>query len=256
MRRVTLEKKERVAVITLNRPEKRNALTLELRQELYRILKDVDSDETTRAAIITGAGEAFAAGADIRAMQAYTVEDAIESSLQGSRVFLFLEKMGIPIIAAVNGWALGGGLELALACDIRICSDNAKFGQPEVRIGILPGYGATIRLPRIIGIARAKEMIYFGNIISARDAEKIGLVSSVVPPDSLMEKAMQSAQTLVRGPASISLAKKAIHSAFDLDMDAALKYSSKLYGEAYKTNDAREGIRAFLEKRKPEFKGN
>jgi len=256
VRQVTLEKKERVAVITLNRPEKRNALTLELRQELYRILKDVDSDETTRAVIITGAGEAFAAGADIRAMQAYTVEDAIESSLQGSRVFLFIEKMGIPIIAAVNGWALGGGLELALACDIRICSDNAKFGQPEVRIGILPGYGATIRLPRIIGIARAKEMIYFGNIISARDAEKIGLVSSVVPPDSLMEKAMQSAQTLVRGPASISLAKKAIHSAFDLDMDAALKYSSKLYGEAYKTNDAREGIRAFLEKRKPEFKGN
>lgn len=256
MRHVTLEKKDRVAVITLNRPEKRNALTLEMRQALYRILEDVDSDETTRAAIITGAGEAFAAGADIRAMQAYTVEDAVESSMQGNRVFSFLEKMGIPIIAAVNGWALGGGLELALACDIRICSDNAKFGQPEVRIGILPGYGATIRLPRIIGIARAKEMIYFGNIISARDAEKIGLVSSVTSPDSLMAKAMESAQTLVRGPASISLAKQAIHSAFDLDTDAALKYSSQLYGEAYKTNDAREGIRAYLEKRKPEFKGD
>jgi enoyl-CoA hydratase len=256
VRPVTLEKKDGVAVITLNRPDKRNALTLEVRQELYRILKGVDSDDTTRAAIITGAGEAFAAGADIRAMQAYSVEDAVESSKQGSRVFLFLEKMRIPIIAAINGWALGGGLELTLACDIRICSDNAKFGQPEIQIGILPGYGANIRLPRIIGIARAKEMIFFGEIISARNAEKIGLVSAVVSPDSLMEKAMESAIALVRGPASISLAKEAIHSAYDLDMDAALNYSSKLYGEAYKTNDAREGIRAFLEKRKPEFKGN
>ena len=162
MRHIKLEIKGRVAVITMNRPEKRNALNSEVRQELYNVLKRIDSDENIRSAIITGAGEAFIAGADIQAMKNYTVEDAIESSRQGSKVFSYIEKMGIPVIAAINGWALGGGLELALACDIRICSENAQFGQPEIKIGILPGYGATIRLPRIIGIARAKEMIILG----------------------------------------------------------------------------------------------
>jgi len=254
--KVTLKKKDQVAIITLNRPEKRNALSLDVRKELYSILKEIDSEEIIRAAIITGAGEAFAAGADIQAMKDYTVDDAIESSMQGSRVFAFIEKMGIPIIAAINGWALGGGLELALACDIRICNDTAKFGQPEVKIGILPGYGANIRLPRIIGIARAKEMIYFGTIISSSDAEKIGLVTQITSQDNLMETALDLAQQLAHGPASISLAKKAIHASFDLDMNSALELSPILYGDAYKTNDAREGISAYLEKRKPTFKGN
>jgi len=256
MQPVILENKDGVAVITLNRPDKRNALTPEVRRELYEIFKALDADETIRAAIITGTGKAFAAGADIQTLQGYSVEDAVEASRQGSRVFLFLEQMRIPTIAAVNGWALGGGLELALACDIRICSDNAKLGQPEIRIGILPGYGANIRLPRIVGIARAKEMIYFGSILSSREAEKAGLVSAVVAAGSLMQKAMETARTLVQGPASIALAKKAIHSAYALDMEAALERSSRLYGEAYNTNDAHEGIQAFLEKRKPEFKGN
>jgi len=256
VRHIKLEIKGRVAVITMNRPEKRNALNSEVRQELYNVLKRIDSDENIRSAIITGAGEAFIAGADIQAMKNYTVEDAIESSRQGSKVFSYIEKMGIPVIAAINGWALGGGLELALACDIRICSENAQFGQPEIKIGILPGYGATIRLPRIIGIARAKEMIYFGEIITAKEAENNGLVTLVTSPTDLMEKAMELAQKLVRGPASLSLVKHAINSAFYLNLNEALELSLKLYGDAYKTNDAMEGILAYLEKRKPIFKGN
>jgi enoyl-CoA hydratase len=253
---VKLEKKDRIAVITMDRPEKRNALNAEVRRELFNVLKSIDSDKKIRSLIITGSGEAFIAGADIQAMKNYTVEDAVESSRQGSRVFSYIEKMGIPVIAAINGWALGGGLELALACDIRICSDNAQFGQPEIKIGILPGYGATIRLPRIIGVARAKEMIYFGKIITAKEAEKIGLVTQVTTPSDLMEKAMELAQKLVQGPASLTLAKQAIDSSFDLNLNEAFKLSSKLYGDAYKTNDAREGIRAYLAKRKPIFKGN
>lgn len=256
MRHIKLEKKGRVAVITMNRPEKRNALNSEVRQELYNVLKRIDSDENIRSAIITGAGEAFIAGADIQAMKNYTVEDAIKSSRQGSKVFSYIEKMGIPVIAAINGWALGGGLELALACDIRICSENAQFGQPEIKIGILPGYGATIRLPRIIGIARAKEMIYFGEIITAKEAENNGLVTLVTSPTDLMEKAMELAQKLVQGPASLSLVKQTINSAFYLNLNEALELSSKLYGDAYKTNDAMEGILAYLEKRKAIFKGN
>ncbi len=256
MKHVKLEKKDRVAVITMNRPEKRNALNAEVRQELFNVLKSVDSDKNIRSVIITGAGDAFIAGADIEAMKNYTVEDAVESSRQGSQVFSYIEKMKIPVIAAINGWTLGGGLELALACDIRICSETAQFGQPEIKIGILPGYGATIRLPRIIGVAKAKEMIYFGKIITADEAENMGLVTQVTSPLKLMEKAMGLAQRLVQGPASLTLAKQAINLAFDLNSNEAFKLSSKLYGDAYKTNDAREGILAYLEKRKPIFKGN
>jgi enoyl-CoA hydratase len=255
MGQVIFEKKDRIAVITLNHPEKKNAITSMVRQGLYTILKEIDSDNHIRAVIISGAGESFAAGADIRAMKDYTVEDAVKSSREGSKIFLFLENMKIPVIAAINGWTLGGGLELALACDIRICSTNAKFGQPEVKVGILPGYGANIRLPRTIGMARAKEMIYFGTIITAFEAEKIGLVTLVSSRKQLMDKAMALAQKLACGPASISLAKQSINSILDLDMDTALERSSRLYGDAYKSHDAREGILAYLEKRKPIFKG-
>ncbi len=253
---VKFEKKERVAVITMNRPEKRNALNSEVREELYTVLKQINSDKAIRAVIITGAGEAFIAGADIAAMKEYTPEDAATSSRHGSQIFSYIEKMSAPVIAAVNGWALGGGLELALACDIRICSETAQFGQPEVKVGILPGYGATIRLPRLVGIARAKEMTFFGKIINAEEAEKIALVTGVTSPGDLMGKAMELAQKLAQAPASLSLIKQSINSSFDLDADAAFELSSKLYGDAYRTEDAREGIQAYLEKRKPVFKGN
>ena len=218
-------------------------------------MQEVDSREDIRAAIITGAGEAFVAGADIASMKDYTVEDALKASRDGSRIFLFIENMRIPVIAAINGWALGGGCELALACDIRICSDDAKFGQTEVRIGIIPGYGANIRLPRLIGTGRAKELIYTGRMIDPAEAERIGLVNSVVSKEDLMDEAMKLAGRISKGPASINLAKQAINKAFDLEMDDALELSSKLYGDVYNTSDSKEGINAFLEKRKPEFTG-
>jgi len=252
---VKLDIRDRIAVITINRPEKRNALSLEVREDLYQRLKEVDSREDIRAAIITGAGEAFVAGADIASMKDYTVEDALEASRNGSRIFSFIENMKIPVIAAINGWALGGGCELALACDIRICSDDARFGQTEVKIGIIPGYGANIRLPRLIGAGKAKELIYTGRIIDAAEAERIGLVNSVVSKEDLMDEAIKLAGRISKGPASINLAKQAINKAFDLEMNDALELSSKLYGDVYNTRDSREGINAFLEKRKPEFTG-
>ena len=252
---VKLDIRDRIAVITINRPEKRNALSLEVREDLYQRLKEVDSREDIRAAIITGAGEAFVAGADIASMKDYTVEDALEASRNGSRIFSFIENMKIPVIAAINGWALGGGCELALACDIRICSDDARFGQTEVKIGIIPGYGANIRLPRLIGAGKAKELIYTGRIIDAAEAERIGLVNSVVSKEDLMDEAIKLAGRISKGPASINLAKQAINKAFDLEMNDALELSSKLYGDVYNTRDSKEGINAFLEKRKPEFTG-
>lgn len=252
---VKLDIRDRIAVITINRPEKRNALSLEVREDLYQKLKEVDSMKDIRAAIITGAGEAFVAGADIASMKDYTVEDALNASRNGSRIFLFIENMRIPVIAAINGWALGGGCELALACDMRICSDDARFGQTEVKIGIIPGYGANVRLPRLIGAGKAKELIYTGRMIDAAEAEKIGLVNSVVSKKDLMDEAIKLAGRISKGPASINLAKQAINRAFDLEMDDALELSSKLYGDVYNTRDSKEGINAFLEKRKPEFTG-
>ena len=252
---VKLEIQDKVSVITINRPEKRNALSQDVRECLYQRLQEIDSRKDVRAVIITGAGEAFVAGADIASMKDYTSEDAMKASRYGSSIFSFIENMRFPVIAAINGWALGGGCELALACDIRICSDDARFGQTEVRIGIIPGYGANIRLPRLIGAGKAKELIYTGRIIDAAEAERIGLVNSVVSRETLMDEAMKLAGRISKGPASINLAKKAINKAFDLEMDDALEFSSKLYGDVYKTGDSKEGINAFLEKRKPEFTG-
>jgi len=252
---VKLEITDRIAVITINRPEKRNALSREVRNDLYQKLQEVDSRKNVGAAIITGAGEAFVAGADIASMKDYTVEDARKAASHGSRIFLFIEEMKFPVIAAINGWALGGGCELALACDIRISSDDAMFGQTEVRIGIIPGYGANVRLPRLIGAGKAKELIYTGRIIDAAEAQRIGLVNSVVSKEILMDEAMKLAGRISKGPASITLAKQAINKAFDLEMGDALELSSRLYGDVYNTHDSKEGINAFLEKRKPEFTG-
>jgi len=253
--KVNLEVKGRSALITINRPERRNALNEEVRIDLQRVLEEVDSREDLRAAVITGAGEAFVAGADITAMKGYQPDDAYRASMQGSEIFLFIETMGIPVIAAVNGWALGGGCELALACDIRIASEAARFGQPEVKLGIIPGYGATIRLPRLVGPGKAKELIYTGRIVDAVEAEKIGLVNSVVPGEDLMAEALKLAERLSNGPAAIGYAKRAIQDGFDLDIKDAMRATSRLYAEVYRTSDCREGVSAYLEKRKPEFSG-
>ena len=250
-----MDTKDRVAVLTINRPDKRNALNHEVRSDLYQMLKEVDVREEIRAAVITGAGEAFVAGADIAAMKDYGQEDAMKASREGSDIFLFIENMKIPFIAAINGWALGGGCELALACDIRVCAVTAMLGQPEVTVGIIPGYGANVRLARLVGPGKAKELIFTGKLIDAVEAERIGLVNAVVSEKDLMGYAVSLARELANASAAVSFAKKAINRAFDMTTEEAMEFSSRLYGEVYRTSDAKEGINAYLEKRKPAFIG-
>jgi len=252
---VLLEVKGKIAIITINRPEKRNALNQQVRSELYEILKEVNSRDDIRVAVITGSGDVFVSGADIADLKDYDPKDAERASEDGSEIFSFIENMRIPVIAAVNGWALGGGCELALACDIRVCSDDAKFGQPEVRLGIIPGYGANVRLPRLIGSGRAKEMIFTGRSIDAGIAKRIGLANEVVPKKQLMDKVMDLAEKISEAAIAIHFAKQAINKSYDLDTNKAIKFSSRLYGELYNTADCKEGILAYHKKRPPDFKG-
>ena len=244
-----------IAVVVINRPEKKNALNKEVREELYNVLKKIEAASGVKAIVITGKEDVFVAGADIVTMKDYTEKDAREASLHGNEIFSYIEDMRLPVIAAINGWALGGGLELALACDIRICSENARFGQPEVKLGIIPGYGATFRLPRIIGMGRAKELIITGKIIDAYEAKKIGLVSEVVKKEELMFRSKDIARNLSGAIIAISFIKKATNKAFDMKKEDAIEYISNLYGKLYNTRDTKEGIKAYLEKRKPCFKG-
>ncbi len=252
-----IEKKieEDIAIVRINRPEKRNALNWELREELFSVLRSIEENKEAEAIIITGVGDVFVAGADISSMKDYSEEDARNASEHGSRIFSYIEDMEVPSIAAINGWALGGGLELALSCDIRICSEDAKMGNPELRLGIIPGYGATFRLPRIIGLGKAKELILTSEIIDAHTAERIGLVSKVVKKEELLEEAKRIAKKISKAKVAVSFVKKLLNKAFDMDKEEATKLISELYGKLYTTYDAREGIRAYLEKRKPEFKG-
>lgn len=252
---VTLDVHERVALVTLNRPDKRNALNAEMRTRLEDVVHRIASSSGIRSAVVTGAGEAFAAGADIAPMASYSPQDAEEASRHGSRVFSSIENTPIPFIAAVNGWALGGGCELALACDIRLCSEKATFGQPEIKLGLIPGYGASVRLPRLIGMGLALELILTGRTLDARKAEQIGLVTAVFPPDRLMAEALDLAGRLSRGPAALALAKRAVREAADLSSREGCELASRLYAEAYRTRDSREGIQAYLEKRRPDFQG-
>jgi enoyl-CoA hydratase len=183
-----------------------------------------------------------------------TPQDAVNASKKANEILLFMESMEEPFIAAINGWALGGGCEIALACDIRIASEKAQIGQTEVRVGIMPGYGGNVRLMRLIGPGRAKEMIYTGKIVNAEEAERIGLVNRVVPHGKLMEEALAMAWQIAQGPASIHLAKRAMFHASQLSLREALVKDSEIYGEVYKTKDFKEGVTAFLEKRKPVFR--
>jgi len=253
--KVILRTEDKIAVVTINRPERRNALNDEVRSDLRKVLDLIQGREEIRVAIITGAGDAFVAGADIASMRDRTPEEAIEASKHGSDIFLFLESMRVPFIAAINGWALGGGCELALACDLRICSEKASLGQPEVKIGIIPGYGAPVRLARLVGPARAKELIYTGRLISATEAREMGLVNEVVRHENLMKRAMEIAKQIAEGPAAISFAKKAINKAIDLVTREAMDFCSEVYGEVCGTQDSKEGILAYLEHRQPRFLG-
>jgi len=249
------ETDDRIGIIKINRPEVRNVLNWETWMELEDVLKQLHSKPNIRVGIITGVGdEAFVAGADLRMLKERTPQDAINASKKANEILLFMESMEEPVIAAINGWALGGGCEIALACDIRIASEKAQIGQTEVRVGIMPGYGGNVRLMRLIGSGRAKEMIYTGKIVDAREAERIGLVNRVVPHEKLMEEATALARQIAQGPASVHFAKRAMFHASQLSLREALLKDSEIYGEVYKTKDFKEGVTAFLEKRKPVFK--
>jgi len=249
------ETREGVGIIKVNRPEVRNVLNWETWLELEDVLRRLRAESGVRVGIITGMGdEAFIAGADLHMLKNRKPQDAIDASKKANEILLFMESMEEPIIAAINGWALGGGCEIALACDIRIASERAQIGQTEVRVGIMPGYGGNVRLTRLVGFGRAKEMIYTGKILNAVEAERIGLVSRIVAHEKLMEEALALANQFAKGPAAIHIAKQSMFQISQYPYLEALRKDSELYGEVYKTEDFQEGVNAFLEKRKPVFK--
>lgn len=249
---------DRVAVVTVNRPAALNALNAKAKEELAEVFRALRTDDSVDVVVITGAGEkAFVAGTDIRELQSLDRESATRFAAGGQEVFDMIEGLGKPVIAAVNGFALGGGCELALACHLRIAADTAKFGQPEVTLGVIPGYGGTQRLPRIVGAARAREMILTGAMIDAAEAHRIGLVNAVVPRSELLSAAKAMAAMIVsRAQPAVRLALKAVNLSEGTSLADGLQREAELFGDACVTDDFREGVAAFLEKRKPSFRGS
>ena len=250
---ITYEQEGFVGVITINRPKALNALNSEVLKELNATLDAVDL-ENTRALVLTGAGEkSFVAGADIAEMSTLTKAEGEAFGKIGNDVFRKIETFPIPVIAAVNGFALGGGCEIAMSCDIRLCSDTAIFGQPEVGLGITPGFGGTQRLARLIPVGKAKEIIYGAVNIKADEAYRLGLVNSVYPLEELLPAAKKLAGKIAKNaPIAVRACKQAINEGLDLDMDQAIVLEEKLFGSCFETEDQREGMQAFLEKRKVE----
>lgn len=250
---ITYEAEGQIGIITINRPKALNALNSTVLEELDKTLDAVDL-QTVRCLILTGAGEkSFVAGADIGEMSTLTKAEGEAFGKKGNDVFRKLETFPIPVIAAVNGFALGGGCEISMSCDIRICSENAVFGQPEVGLGITPGFGGTQRLARIVGTGKAKEMIYGARNIKAEEAYRIGLVNNVYPLEELMPAAKKLAATIARNaPIAVRNAKRAINEGLQVDMDQAVVIEEKLFGNCFETYDQKEGMAAFLEKRKVE----
>ena len=242
-----------VEIITIDRPKALNALNPEVLADLKAAFEAVDQ-ETIRCIVLTGEGDkSFVAGADIGSMSTMTKAEGEAFGKLGNDVFLMIEHFPIPVIAAVNGFALGGGNELAMSCDIRICSDNAVFGQPEVGLGITPGFGGTQRLARLVGPGMAKQLIYTAKNIKADEAYRIGLVNAVYPLEELMPAAEKLAQTIARNaPIAVRACKKAINDGLQTDMDQAIVIEEKLFGSCFETADQKEGMGAFLEKRKHE----
>ncbi len=257
LKHIQLEKKDRIALATLNRPDVLNALNAQLMSDLDSVVSDVSGDPEVGVLIITGSGDkAFAAGADISELAKQDPIGGAETSRRGQAILRRLETMGKPSVAAVNGFALGGGCELAMACTIRIASDKARFGQPEVNLGIIPGYAGTQRLPRLVGKGCAMELTLTGRIIDAAEALRIGLVTQVVAHGELMDAARATASTLLgKGPLALKAAIEAIDRGFDLDFDDACILEATSFGLLCASSDMREGLGAFLEKRKPDFKG-
>lgn len=246
-----------IALITIHRPEKLNALNRDTMGELADAIAQVENDAAMRAVIVTGAGEkAFVAGADIKELAVLTPLEAQALSARGQATFRKLEQMPKPSVAAVNGFALGGGLELAMSCTIRVAAPEAKFGQPEVKLGIVPGYGGTQRLPRLVGRGRALEMLLSGEMIDSTEAYRIGLVNFITSQEELLPFCRAwLRRTLANGPKAVALAMEAVDIGLDSGIDQGLRFEAAAFGLTAATNDRREGTSAFLEKRKPAFAG-
>jgi enoyl-CoA hydratase len=252
-----LERDGAIAVVTINRPKVLNALNTQTLDELRRVVLELKADSTIRAVVLTGAGEkAFVAGADINELAVQTPTSGREHALTGQHVLDLVENLGKPVIAAINGYALGGGCELAMACTLRLAADTAKLGQPEINLGIMPGYAGTQRLSRLVGKAKAMELILTGAPIGASEAERIGLVNRVVPAAELMTAARALAGDLAKNaPVATSYIITAINKGLEMPFAEGCVYEATLFGLVASTDDMREGTKAFLEKRKPEFKG-
>ncbi|UCD97345.1 MAG: enoyl-CoA hydratase/isomerase family protein [Candidatus Bathyarchaeota archaeon] len=252
------EKADGIATITINRPQALNALNEATLNEISSRLSDANQDQAIKVIVITGTGDrAFCAGADLNVMKTATAYKGMHLSLIGQKVTSEVEDSKKPVIAAINGYALGGGLELAMACDLRIAATKAKLGQPEVNVGLIPGWGGTQRLPRFVGKGIAKEMIFTGENIDAERAEHLGLVNRVVPPEELQSAVKEMATKLMsKPPIGLELAKHLVNRSTEVDLASGLRSEAEAFGVLASTKDFKEGVNAFLEKRKPQYKGN
>ena len=252
---VNVELQGAVAVLTIDRPKALNALNPEVLADLKAAFEGIDQN-TVRCVVLTGAGDkSFVAGADIGSMSTMTKAEGEAFGKLGNDIFLMIESFPLPVIAAVNGFALGGGCELAMSCDIRICSDNAMFGQPEVGLGITPGFGGTQRLPRIVGLGMAKQLLYTARNIDAAEALRIGLVNAVVPQAELLDTAVKMANNVAKNaPIAVRACKKAVNEGMQVSIDKAVEIEEKLFGDCFETHDQVEGMACFLSREKPKPK--
>ncbi len=259
LKKVICEKKDGVAWITLNNPERYNALDNEMRKELKLVLEDVGRDKDIRVVVIKGSGKAFSAGADLRAFMEYgplEIQEVLKEFGTSFVIGKIIREMPKPVIAAVHGFCLGGGFELAQTCDVIFATEDSVFGQPEVNVGLIPGGGGTQRLPRFIGEKKAKELIFTGDRLSAKELAALGLINKVVPADQLMEAVNEFINKVKeKSPLMIAAAKEAINESLELSLSEGLKYEAKLFTQLFSTEDQKEGAKAFIEKRKPSWKG-
>ena len=251
---IRYEKKDNIALVTIDRPEALNALNSTVIAELEQVVTELENDGTVRDMILTGEGRSFVAGADIGEQYPLDLDGGRRWGQRGSALFRRMERLEFPTIAAVNGFALGGGCELAMSCDIILASEKAKFGQPEVGLGITPGFSGTQRLPRRVGVAKAKELIFSGRMVKADEAERIGLVNAVYAPEALLDGAMEMARSFAKNaPIAVKYAKACIDRGMQTDIDSGIACENELFAMCFATADQKEGMGAFLEKRTAEF---